>query len=211
MRATSPSLSINWRLAHMERLSVVVGVIIMLCGASVLYGWAMDIEFLKRVETGLASMNPMTASAFILAGLTLALQYRAAGSGDMEIPLARRLTVKICAVILLIFGVLVVSNYFLGRGFAVDQILFSGKLTDELTGIRSQTAPSTALCLIFASLALLFLDVTPEVPHVPAQRTLHFLDPGIHALHQFGQEGTEHLLEFLLRQASRARLVLHVQ
>jgi PAS domain S-box-containing protein len=141
----------------------------MLCGASVLYGWAMDIEFLKRVETGLASMNPMTASAFILAGLTLALQYRAAGSGDMEIPLARRLTVKICAVILLIFGVLVVSNYFLGRGFAVDQILFSGKLTDELTGIRSQTAPSTALCLIFASLALLFLDVTPKRGFRPAE------------------------------------------
>ncbi len=158
MRTTSPSPATSGSFTKLERLSVAIGITVMLCGTLVLCGWAMDIEAIKRLLPGFPSMNPMTASALILAGLSLALQYRPAGSFNLKVMSARGLAAKLSAVVVLVFGLLVFFDYQLEWGLGADQLLFPQRLMDEFTAIRSQTALGTALCFILSSLALLFLD-----------------------------------------------------
>ena len=164
-----PEPGISTLYPHLERLSIVVGGTVMLCGTLVLYGWAMDIEIIKRLAPAFPSMNPMTACGLILLGLSLALQYRAAGSGDLKIASARMRMAKVSAAIVLISALFVTFDSYLGMGLQADQLVFSERLKAELSPIRSQPAVGTALCLIFLSLALLFLDTTTKRGIRPAE------------------------------------------
>ena len=47
--------------------------IVSLIGVFVLFGWAFEIDFLKRMVPGYVFMNPVTAVAFILSAIALLL------------------------------------------------------------------------------------------------------------------------------------------
>lgn len=59
--------------SSLKAVSRAAGAIAILAGCSVLLGWALEIEGLKRVLPRLVAMNPMTAVAFVLASVSLLL------------------------------------------------------------------------------------------------------------------------------------------
>ncbi|CAA0102848.1 Sensor histidine kinase RcsC [Halioglobus japonicus] len=162
MRLT-PELPLSTaRFGQLERLSTAIGITVALCGVLVLYGWSMDIESIKRLAPYFPSMNPMTACAFIILGVSLALQHRGAGMAQSTYSSTHRFAATIGLSAVTLFGLLVLSKHYLSWGLEVDQLLFKGELTNELTGRRSSTAPSTAACLTLASLSILLIDVTSK-------------------------------------------------
>jgi len=49
----------------------IIAVLVSLAGGAVLFGWVLDLAWLKTVLPGLPKMSPLTASLFVLAGLAL--------------------------------------------------------------------------------------------------------------------------------------------
>ena len=62
-----------------RRSATLIAVFVALMGTSVLTGWALDFEPLKRVLPGMVAMNPVTAIAFLLAAGSLLLAARSSG------------------------------------------------------------------------------------------------------------------------------------
>ncbi|HEY9282757.1 MAG TPA: GGDEF domain-containing protein [Pyrinomonadaceae bacterium] len=122
-------------------------------GGLVLFGWALDVEALKRVFPRLVAMNPVTALALILLGLSLRLS-GAEGSGRKT-----RLAAGLCAALAAAAGLLKLTEVVFGRAAGVDQLLFAGKLAGDLTGQPNRMAPNTALNLLLSGCALLLLNV----------------------------------------------------
>lgn len=54
-------------------VSRLMGYVAMAVGILVIAGWLLGVEFLKGIFPGLPAMNPLTAVAFILAGVSLRL------------------------------------------------------------------------------------------------------------------------------------------
>src|SRR5690349_5336181 len=59
----------------MRELSRVGAALVIAVGVSVLVGWSLHIDSLKRVFPDLIAMNPVTALCFILSGTALILLY----------------------------------------------------------------------------------------------------------------------------------------
>jgi hypothetical protein len=58
-------------LERLKHFTKIVSFAVSLLGCLVLLGWTFDVEFLKRIAPSLVAMNPATAIAFILAGISL--------------------------------------------------------------------------------------------------------------------------------------------
>jgi diguanylate cyclase (GGDEF)-like protein/PAS domain S-box-containing protein len=115
-------------------------------GCLVLLGWMQDIEALKSIVPGLASMKSMTAMLFVLSGVSLWLY-------------ARRLVrfiAQACAFLVLLGGLLTLGEYLFNINFGIDQLLFQ----DNGAGVLhpGRMSPATALAFLLISLALIFLD-----------------------------------------------------
>ncbi len=108
-----------------------------LVAALVLAGWAVDFDPLKGGLPGHVSMNPVTASALMLAVIALWRESR------------------IAAALVASIGAVTLIGFLAGGNPGIDQLLFS----DRLAGNR--VAPNTALCLLLYGVAL-FLLVRPE-------------------------------------------------
>jgi diguanylate cyclase (GGDEF)-like protein len=119
----------------------------------VLVGWAFDVEALKRIFPRLVAMNPVTALAFILLGLSLWLSQ--AESTNRK----ARLVAYLCAGLVALVGLLKLTEVLLGWGAGVDQLLFPSKLVDDVTGQPNRIAPNTALNLLLFGCALLLLHI----------------------------------------------------
>ena len=53
------------------RAVTALSLLVIIVGILVLFGWALDLELLKRIFPTLVAMNPVTAVAFILLGLAV--------------------------------------------------------------------------------------------------------------------------------------------
>jgi len=132
-------------------------------GCLVLCGWALDIERLKQVAPGLVAMDPMTAVAFILAGLALLL-VRVQQRG----PTTRRLA-QLFAVSIAVIGLSKLGSIVFAATTGVDQLLFSAKLGGVAGAVPNRMAPNTALNFVLVGLALLFGDRSTRSGYWPAQ------------------------------------------
>ena len=116
-------------------------------GLLVLIGWTTEVDRLKRVIPGLISMNPMTAVCFVIAGVSLVLQYRSETQGSRRVAAGRSLGAIVAAI-----GLLVMGRYVFGWSLQLDQVLFSGQLPTDLPGIPNRMAPNTAFsCTLLGS------------------------------------------------------------
>ena len=114
-----------------------------LLGGLVLAGWRTGSGTLVTVAPGLAAMSPVTASAFVIAGLSLA---------------ARRLRrpgpAGVAAVLLLVLGAVIVAGHAAVGRDVLDPVL-GNRLPDGTVGL---TAPATACGFLLLGAALVSLD-----------------------------------------------------
>ena len=123
--------------------------IVIFIGLTVLGGWLFDIEFLKRVLPGYVFMNPTTAIAFILSGISLQLLQSTNGNVYR--------TGQVAAGVVAGIGLI---KLFAIAGFfdvGIDQILFPGQQFDIVTNAPNRMAPNTALNFLLIGAALVSL------------------------------------------------------
>jgi diguanylate cyclase (GGDEF)-like protein len=119
----------------------------------VLCGWTLDVEVLKRIFPRLVAMNPVTALAFIL--LSLSLWFSSSENPGRK----ARGTAQLCAGIVALVGLLKLTEVLFGRAVGIDQVFFTSKLMNDLTGQPNRMAPNTAFNLLLFGCALLFLNI----------------------------------------------------
>jgi len=145
----------NAQLASQPRRNVAVtaaSTLSFAVGSLVLFGWALDVEPLKRVFPKLVAMNPLTALAFILLGLSLRL------SREEHAGRKARLVARLCAGLVALAGLLKLAEILFGWPVGIDQLLFASKLTEDVTGQPNRVAPNTALNLLMFGCGLLLLN-----------------------------------------------------
>jgi|GEM_PF-1631956 len=118
----------------------------LLVGGVVLLGWALNIDALKSVIPGLATMKPVTALSFIMSGLSLYLHTVENQTRQLQL-LGRALAVLVALITLV-----TLSEYLLGWNSGISQLLFK----QSLAGNSGQMSIATAATFlsIAASLAL---------------------------------------------------------
>ncbi len=131
----------------LQKAAYLCSVIVIACSVLVLVGWQFNLADLRGlINPGRVPMNPLTASAFLLAGVTLcALLPRNASAH-------RRWTGFAGASLLMALGAVKLLDVDLG-GRGIDQWLFAASLSG------SRMAPHTAFTFMLVGLALLLLDL----------------------------------------------------
>ncbi len=131
----------RWR----RKIGVGCGAVAAAVGALVLIGWTADIDVLKRVLPGLATMKANTALAFILSGASLLL----AG-------LARLPKVGFTAAILVVLlALLTLAQFPLGIDLGIDQLFFRDATTAlQIHPGRMPVAAAIILVFLGAASAL---------------------------------------------------------
>ncbi len=118
--------------------------LVILLGAAVLCGWALDVPLLKSISTAWVTMKANTAVCFALAGVALWFS---------AVP---RLRGPAAALVVLI-AALTLAQYIFGADVRIDQLLFK-EVAPIQTSNPGRMAPATALNFILIGLALLFLN-----------------------------------------------------
>lgn len=121
----------------------------LLSGAAALVGWSLNAPWLRGLPAGGFAMNPVTASAFLCAGISLALYGRARS----------RLPGLVCAAAVATAGLSRLLSAVGVVDFRVDGTLFVEALAASGGLDRSGMAPNTSMNLVLAGLALLALHV----------------------------------------------------
>ncbi len=145
---------INPRLVKsFKAFSRVAGIISAGVGLAVLVGWALDINLLRSVVSGLAPMKPYTALVLVLAGISLWLQ-----TSPQIVPRAQRIA-QACSSVMALIGLLTLIEYIFSQNLGIDQLLFREKLAEAGLGFPGRMSAATALNALLIGAALFFFDV----------------------------------------------------
>ena len=144
------SLSDSPRFARgLHRLARGCAAIAALLGCVALVGWLLNIPALRGVFPKAVPMNPLTALALLLLGVSLWLQTDATPSG------VKRRVARTSAGLVALLGVAKLLSYLMGTPVHLDQLLFPA----QVAAANNQIAPNTAFNLFFLGAALALLDV----------------------------------------------------
>jgi PAS domain S-box-containing protein len=117
-------------------------------GTAVLFGWTFEVDVLRSVLPGFATMKANTAAAFVLSGIALLLfqpeqpEYRGR-------PVAHLLAVVVASI-----GLLTLTEYVSGYDIGIDQLLFKDPLIPESL-YPGRMPPATALNFVILGVALI--------------------------------------------------------
>ncbi len=116
-----------------------------LLGLLTLVGWVLDFDWLTRLAPGMTATNPMTALAFTLAALALALG-----------PRRRPISARLLAGLVLGIGAAKLAALVTGLPFAVDRLMFAAQLgrTGDIEASLMPTASAFVLMLFGGALLL---------------------------------------------------------
>ncbi len=161
-----------------------------------LAGWVLQIEVLRRVFPGLATMKANTALCFVLIGLSLWWL----GAHDRPGPVSNWIAKAAMALVSAV-GLLSFLEFLGGWNFGIDQLLFVETAEGAIGSIRpGLMSPVTALAFVLLGLALVLLDWTGGRETSPAQ-SLAF-GAGLISLFAF--------LDFIVQpRGSHAGIALH--
>jgi hypothetical protein len=137
-------------------------VVALFVGDVVLAGWLADVETWKSLLPGYSAMNPLTAFALTLAGLSLWLQ-RDGDRGRVE-----RIGSRACAIAVTLIATARLAGMLLGSSGGVDTWLFADKLAIG-AGWRVRMSPQTAVVCALIGAALALADVTTRRGRRPAR------------------------------------------
>jgi hypothetical protein len=158
-------------LSRLRRFARAASAAVFLVGSLVLVGWVSDRDALTSVIPGLVAMNPLTALAFILAGVSV---WQLAGPRRAEA--GTRRIAWTCAALVMLAASLKLNGYLFNQLFSdrqaawdlgIDRLLFGEKL--DAADPPNRMAPNTALNFLLIAPALLFLDVETRRYRRPAQ------------------------------------------
>ncbi len=136
--------------------------IVTLISLLVLFGWAFDVDFLKRIVPGYVFMNPTSAVIFILSSVSL---YQLQSADARRIRIA-----QLCAVVIAAVGLIKLCAIIGLFDIGIDRIFFSNDLYDDITGQSNQMAPTAALNFLLLGVSLrLFKFKTKRQITYPAQ------------------------------------------
>lgn len=133
---------------RLQQVSVYSGPVLALAGVTVLGGWLLEIESVKRIIPGLVAMNPFTALGFIAAGLSLYCFWQPE-------PHLSRIGAALGGGVAFM-GLLKLVCYGFGLPFHFDQALFAEQIQSD-KNVANQIAPNTALNFLIAGTILLLL------------------------------------------------------
>jgi PAS domain S-box-containing protein len=137
-------------------------VLVVVVGVVVLAGWALRLPLLTSVVASLPAMMPNTAVAFLLAGLSLWLV------GPQQTSRWRRRAGQGLALLVALFGMVVLGQYLTGWQLGLDRWLFSDQLAGVGMRFPGRPSPHTAAAFVLVGLALALLDADPQRGHRPA-------------------------------------------
>jgi Bacteriophytochrome (light-regulated signal transduction histidine kinase) len=148
--------------ANLKTVSEVLSFVLIIVGAIILIGWALDIPLLKSPGPDFPTIKSNVALCFILIGTSLWLQQ------TKRVNTRNRCIAQILAVLVLVIGLLTLMEHLFNLNFGLDQILFI-----EPSGTINTFSPNRipfieTLNLVITSFALLILDKKVH-KHVPAQ------------------------------------------
>src|SRR5918994_872267 len=133
--------------SSLKSFSKYSGLAAIVVGAAVLVGWSFEIDVLRRVLPGFATMKANTAAAFVLSGISLLLF-------QPEQPEYRgRPGAHLLGVIVVSIGLLTLTEYASGYDMGIDQLLFTDPLLPENL-YPGRMAPATALNFVLLGAAL---------------------------------------------------------
>jgi PAS domain S-box-containing protein len=102
-----------------QQIARIASLTVILVGCAVLIGWKLELESLKSLIPGLASMKVNTALCFIWAGISLRLlAHRSRSSLKARI-------VNGWAIAITIVALLTICQYVLGSNLGIDELIFS--------------------------------------------------------------------------------------
>ncbi len=186
-------------IASLKRVSKVASAIAIFVGGLVLLGWTINIGILKSVLPGLATMKVNTAIAFLLSGLSLWLLVP-----EPTDPRAQR-GGQIGAVLVVLLGLLTLSEYLFGRSFGIDQLVFIDPSEAAGLSLPGRPSPNTAFEFVLVGFALLWLDMETRGGHRPAE--VLGVTAGLIAL--LGLVGYAYNVKSLYKVASYSSMALH--
>jgi PAS domain S-box-containing protein len=134
-----------------KTFSKISGVVSFAIGVIVLFGWILDIPFLKSLHPALVSMKANTALAIMLAGVSLWF-YHALRKSSFN-----TFAGLSSAVIVAALGSLTLIQYIGKWDFGIDQLLFHEPVGAVGTFIPGRMAVNTAFCFLCLGIALLLV------------------------------------------------------
>ena len=143
----SPQMTLPRVVAVLRATSRVAMIVPMVVGVLVLFGWAGDIELLKRIVPGLVAMNPMSAVGFIFLGLSLTFLGR-----------ERSRPGQFFALLAALIGLIKLLSLGTPIDLHIDQLLFRDKLAGSDFGLPNRMAPNSALNFLLIGVALMNID-----------------------------------------------------
>src|SRR5437764_8274636 len=147
-------------------LALAASSLAVLVGSFALVGWWLNIPTLTSVLPGLATMKPITATCFVLAGIALRLFIRQELSSTSRVA---RIVCRCCAGVVLLAGAATLAEYLLGWNLGVDELLFRSTLLSTGIAHPGRMAPATALAFLLLSAAFLLGNWQTRKDHWPAQ------------------------------------------
>ncbi|HZI54494.1 MAG TPA: hypothetical protein VFD56_12345, partial [Chitinophagaceae bacterium] len=112
-----------------------------------LLGWQWDMVFLKDPFSSDVFMNPVSAIAFVLSGLSMWLSFK----------FRPGYPAFILAVLVLLVGLLRFSGHVFDFRFQIDTLLFTDSIvTGNAADPGRRMAPNTALCFMLTGICLIF-------------------------------------------------------
>lgn len=130
--------------------------------AVVLAGWSLAIPGLRRFAPDLASMNPVTASCLIAAGVSLLLL------ADPAATKHRKRLGRLLAAMVTLYGAAKLFTISAHSPWSVDQWLFTSRLNDAAWP-ESRMATRAAIDLVLLGCGLLLLDYQTRRGRRPAE------------------------------------------
>ncbi|MDG9670862.1 PAS domain S-box protein [Hahella sp. CR1] len=141
-----------------------IGLFTAVIGFSVLFGWLLDINEIKSLLPGLATMKANTALCFILSGMSLYHHQEYSPNAAFS----RALIARACAGIVCAISFITLVEYGFGGNLGIDELLLSDSNTAK-GAWPGRMSLATALAFMFTGSALLLIKVESKYYIQPAQ------------------------------------------
>jgi PAS domain S-box-containing protein len=143
----SPKELARWRV-----LSITFALLAFSIGAAAFFGWILDNEFLKRIHPSLVTMKANTAVCLMLVAISVLLIQ------DPATTTVRRRFSQVCAAIVVLVGLLTLSEHIVGWDLGIDQILFVETTAQAGLSFAGRMGIAASLNFLLLGTALALID-----------------------------------------------------